>query len=523
MGLFHSFFNGQGIYFNAFEQMVEAVYICDIDRNLIYFNKVAEQLDGYLLSEVKGHSVYELYGLRDMDSPMLKALVTECPVYNEEYSYYVNGREVIQICNAGPIYEDGTLVGAYTIQRDLTMYKEMVEQNIMLQKEINHHKSMIMDSSENDPFSTIIGKSDAFRYCVDLARQASRTGSSVMLVGRTGSGKEIFAKAIHDSSDRGKKPFLALNCAAIPETLIESLLFGTTKGVYTGAVEKDGILAQADGGTVFLDEINSMPLDSQAKLLRVLEEKKIMKMGSNKELPIDIRIISSTNEDPIEAIRNHHIREDLFYRLSVVQIQIPSLRERKDDIPLLVDFFIAKYNNRFHKEVCGVESAVMSMFMDFPWPGNVRQLKACIESAMNFAPQKGWIRFHDLPAYIFEDNEVPENRYRQLLQKNWRAEDPSGIKTGHAVSSWKRSETFPAYPIPFSAALKNKPFPKPEEELDVPFVKKEPSVMETIRNNEKEEIIAALKSYRGNITKAASFLGMSRQSLSYRIKKYNLK
>ena len=174
-----------------------------------------------------------------------------------------------------------------------------------------------------------------------------------MLIGSTGSGKEIFARAIHNGSNRVKKTVLALNCAAIPETLIESILFGTVKGVYTGAVEKDGILAQADGGTVFLDEINSMPLASQAKLLRVLEERRIMKLGSNKEVPIDIRVISSTNEDPVDAVRNQHMREDLLYRLSVVPIVIPPLRERKEDLPELIDYFIKKYNDRFDKHILG--------------------------------------------------------------------------------------------------------------------------------------------------------------------------
>ncbi|MGN0962229.1 MAG: sigma 54-interacting transcriptional regulator, partial [Clostridia bacterium] len=270
MGLFDELFNARSLYFDVFDKMIEAVYICDTDRNLIYFNRAAEKLDGYLLKDVKGKSTYELYGLTETESPMLRALTTERPVVNEEFSYYVNGKEVVQLCNSGPIYEEGRLIGAYTVQRDLTMYKDIMEKNIALQRAISRQKNTVV-SLRDDSFSEIIGGSDKFCHCVAQARRAARTSSSVMLIGATGSGKEVFARAVHEGSDRRGKPFLALNCAAIPESLIESILFGTTRGVYTGAVEKEGILSQADGGTVFLDEINSMPLASQGKLLRVLE------------------------------------------------------------------------------------------------------------------------------------------------------------------------------------------------------------------------------------------------------------
>lgn len=505
MSLFDELFDRRSLYFDIFDRMVEAIYICDTDKNLIYFNKAAERLDGYLLKDVKGKSTYELYGLNEMDSPMLRALATEHPVVNEEFSYFVNGKEVVQLCNSGPIYEEGRLIGAYTVQRDLTQFKGIVEQNIALQHAINHHKSK-HNSPFEDPFSGIVGRSDKFQSIIAQARQAARTNSSVMLIGATGSGKEVFARAVHEGSSRSEKPFLALNCAAIPETLIEGILFGTTKGVYTGAVEKDGILAQADGGTVFLDEINSMPLASQAKLLRVLEEKKIMKLGSNKEMPINIRLISSSNEMPAEAIRKGRMREDLFYRLSVVQILIPPLRDRVEDIPYLVRHFVDKYNTRFGKNVLGVDSQVMSIFMNFPWPGNVRQLKACIESAMNFARDDGWITRKDLPVYVFEDEEVPENRYRQWSQKNRRK------LSEEIVSDAEPSSPTPVY------------LPREEEKnVRAGDEKESGGLMASIRDEEKEEIISALHRYKGNITKAAASLGMSRQSLSYRLKKYHLK
>ncbi|MEG1479242.1 MAG: sigma 54-interacting transcriptional regulator [Clostridiales bacterium] len=325
-----------------------------------------------------------------------------------------------------------------------------------------------------------------FKKCKNHAWRVAKTDSSVMLVGNTGSGKEVFARAIHQHSNRANGPFLALNCAAIPETLIEGILFGTTKGVYTGAMEKEGLLAQANGGTLFLDEVNSMPITSQAKLLRVLEEKTIMKLGSGKEKEIDIRIISSTNEAPFDAVDNGHMREDLFYRLSVVQIVIPPLRERSEDIPKLVEHFIHKYNEHFQKNILGINNEVLNYFMTFLWPGNVRQLKSCVESAMNFAKDGTYISLGDLPQYMFESADTPEDKYRQWLQLKNR-----------------------------SAAI----HPPQDIEMDTDEV----AIMDSIWDEEKKEIITALRQSKGNITKAAKSLGMTRQSLSYRLKKYHLK
>lgn len=486
MDLFDAFFNKNTLYFDAFDKVAEAIYVCDINRNLVFFNKAAERLDGYFLKDVKGKSTFELYGLDEESSPMLKALVTEYPVQNEEFSYYVNGKEIVQLCNAAPIYNEGKLAGAYTVQSDLTLVKDMVEKNIALQREIIQQKNRIVSDVPYDAFANLIGRSEIFTRCKELAWRVAKTDSSVMLVGNTGSGKEIFSRAIHDHSNRFKEPFLALNCAAIPESLIEGILFGTTKGVYTGAIEKEGILAQADGGTLFLDEINSMPLASQAKLLRVLEEKKIMKLGSGKETEIDVRIISSTNEPPRNAISNGHMREDLFYRLSVVQICIPSLEERREDIPELVQHFIYKYNDRFHKKVLGIDNEVMDYFMTFSWPGNVRQLKACVEAAMNFAKDGGLISLADLPEYVFENATVPGDRYRQWSRfKNQRTATPS----------------------------------KPINKNDL----NEIEIMDSIWQDERNEIIQALRRSKGNMTKAAKSLGISRQLLFYRLKKYHIK
>lgn len=484
MDIFNEFFTDSGIYFNIFDQMTDEVFIFDNHCRLQYCNKGAEKSEGFLLKDVKGKSIFELYDFEhDLSrerSPALIALTKEHPINNAICPYYVNNVEKIKVISSAPIYRDGTLVGAYTVQHDLTQIKDIVNQNIALQKAISKQRELF--PSANDTFSPIIGTSNAMTTCVHIAKQAAQTNSSVMLVGDTGTGKEIFARAIHEAGNRAKRPFLALNCAAIPETLIESILFGTTKGAFTDAVEKDGLLMQANTGTVFLDEINSMPLSSQAKLLRVLEEKRITKLGGSKSEKVDIRLICSTNEDPEQAIKAHHMREDLYYRLSVVQINIPPLRKRKEDIPLLVEHFINEYNEQFQKNIHGIETDAMSLLMNYHWPGNVRQLKACIESAMNFSIENENISTSILPMYLFHK----ETTVKQQV------------------------------PV-FSPTL--------EQETDAPSPRRAIGKSELrikAAEKEKQAIAEALQKHNGNISQTAKELHISRSLLYYRLKKYHL-
>lgn len=475
MKLFDDLPQIETMFFDAFEKISEAVYFCDIDGNLIYVNQTALKLDGFTLSQIKGKAIAELYGLDALSSPLLKTLATRKPVNEEQVTYYVNNREVVQLCNAAPCFVDGRLMGAYSVQRDITEMKQIIETNISLQWEVLRQKERLLRQQSVDcSLPEIVGESALFLKSKQTAYQAAKNDSAVMLVGSTGSGKELFAHSIHDYSDRAKGPFLALNCAAIPEGLLEGILFGTAKGVYTGAIEREGLLSQADGGTIFLDEINSMPLSSQAKLLRVLEEKKVYKLGVSHGKQLNVRIISSSNELPQAAVDRGGLREDLFYRLSVVYIQIPSLKERADDIPLLVRYFLGEYNERFSKNVIGVADDVMAFFADFSWPGNVRQLKHCIESAMNFTDDGQAISFSALPPYLFEKPASPK-----VLPA------PPSTKAVGAVDAT--------------------------------------TLMETIRDDEKAEISAALKKARGNMAAAARELGITRQTMVYRVKKYGLK
>ena len=206
--------------------------------------------------------------------------------------------------------------------------------------------------------------------------------SNIIMVGETGTGKELLSQAIHYNSSRKDKAFLAINCATLPESLFEAILFGTEKGGFTGAENKIGLFEQANGGTLLLDEINSLPTELQAKLLRVLQEKIIRRIGGTKDIPVDVRIISTTNENPKEIIKSGKMRLDLYYRLNLIFLELPPLRERKDDILLLSKKFLTRYNKKLNKDVKGLTKEVEKIFTEYLWPGNIRELENVIQSSM---------------------------------------------------------------------------------------------------------------------------------------------
>ena len=257
----------------------------------------------------------------------------------------------------------------------------------------------------------LLGVSQAFRRVIDLARRVARTDASVFITGESGSGKDLIAQYIHQNSRRSDREMVALNCAALPEPLLESELFGHVRGAFTGAVvEKEGLLEAADGGTLFLDELTEMPLGVQAKLLRVIQDGIVRRVGSNAaNAQVDIRFIAATNRDTREAVENHRLRRDLFYRLRVVPLHIPPLRERREDIPVLVETFLRRFwaRHRSGEEFPVLGAAAMRMLQDHPWPGNVRELQNVIEHAVVLLDPGCEIAPGDLP--LLESEELPQN------------------------------------------------------------------------------------------------------------------
>lgn len=280
--------------------------------------------------------------------------------------------------------------------------------------------NMMGFDNKNLFFSDIIGQSNLMNNAKQKAEMAAKGYSTIMIRGESGTGKELFARAIHNSSPMHNGPFIAINCAAIPETLLESELFGYESGAFTGAKKdgKPGKFELADGGTLFLDEIGDMPLYLQSKLLRVLQDKVIQRVGGISEISVNVRILSATNRDLESLVMEHRFREDLYYRLNVIPIFIPPLSERKDDIPLLIDYLLNKYNILFNKKITFVNEKVMYTFMSYSWPGNVRELENIIEYAMNME-KSNVITESSIPKNLMSSMLIDENQSLDDIVKNF--------------------------------------------------------------------------------------------------------
>ncbi len=288
--------------------------------------------------------------------------------------------------------------------------------------------------SERYNVEGIVGKSPVIKNLLDLVERIAQTDVNVLITGESGTGKSLVAKAIHFMSKRKEKPFITINCSAIPETLLEAELFGYEKGSFTGAyTSKKGKFELANGGTVFLDEIGDMPLSLQPKILRVIQDKEIERLGSEKTIKVDVRIISATNKNLSELVSQGHFREDLYYRLNVLPIHIPPLRERREDIPILIDHFLDIFNQRYGKRV-RLDPKVIEVFMEYPWPGNVRELENTIERLVIL--KDGLIREIDLPPYFFARiYDVGAKNMPQVIQSTERDEILKALeKVGYVKS-----------------------------------------------------------------------------------------
>jgi two-component system response regulator GlrR len=268
---------------------------------------------------------------------------------------------------------------------DLLLQIEKALENRRLTTELKRLQKLLKEEYD---FTNIVTRSEKMRKVLEVVSQVAKTESTVFIHGESGTGKELIAKAIHLASERTDKPFVAVNCAALPEPLLESKLFGHEKGAFTGAVRSTrGLFTQAHEGTIFLDEIGDMPLPIQAKVLRVLQERKFYPVGGEKLIEVDVRVIVATNKDLEELVKQNLFREDLFYRIHVIPISLPPLRERKEDIPSLVDHFLKKFSQQMKKEVRGLTSLAMQRLMLHEWPGNVRELENTIEYAVAMTQQ----------------------------------------------------------------------------------------------------------------------------------------
>lgn len=346
----------------------EGIMAIDKKFNISIFNSYCEELFNYKKEEVMGTDIRGLIG----EESYIQTLIKKGIEYDNIELNIRNDRGNIHYLSTGRAIKDDNdkTIGAVASIKDVNKARQLVN---------------IISTKEEGAFKDIIGNSAHIEKVKKITATVAKSDSTVLLRGDSGTGKELFSKAIHNLSNRRHKSFVTISCAALPESLLESELFGYEKGSFTGAIlsGKDGLFVEANGGTLFLDEIGELPIILQAKLLRVLQEGKIRKIGSNKEINVDVRVIAATNKNLEEMIKNKEFREDLYYRLNVIPIYIPKLKDRIEDIPILVQFFIDKLNIKLKRNVRGAQLEFINKLMEYDWPGNVRELQNVIERTMN--------------------------------------------------------------------------------------------------------------------------------------------
>ncbi|MEQ2456107.1 sigma-54 interaction domain-containing protein [Flavonifractor hominis] len=446
------------------DQIGEVVRLCEDTDGILIANRdgIVEyhriSMDSYWHSqETEGRHILELYPeLDEESSTILQALRTGKATYNVLQD--INNRKgerVLLESTTIPIVVDGRVECVVDSSKYHTIDQRVIRGG-------GGGLYTLDQILTRDPYMLTLK---------ERIRSVAQTDSAVLIYGETGTGKELVAESLHSEGGRAGKPFVAQNCAAIPANLLESLFFGTEKGSYTGALTRKGLLEEADGGTLFLDEINSMATSLQAKLLKVLEEKKVRRLGGNRDIPFDVRIVAAVNEPPQKLIQEGRMREDLYYRLGVIRLILPPLRERPGDIDLLAEVFLKRYSRTLRRDVRGLSARALEELRQYRWPGNVRELQNAIEGAV--ATTRGTqLTVEDIEA-VLEGRPGP----RSL---------PDGAGAGR------------------------------EQPLEPGF-----SLSKAMERYERELIVRAMEQ-GGSISQAARLLGLSRQNLKYKLQKYNL-
>jgi PAS domain S-box-containing protein len=433
------------------DSIADGVFTVDHQGRITSFNRAAEKITGFSKDEAIGQYCHEIFRANTCFEacPLKHTAETTETIINLEVNILNRDNKEIPISISTAVVKDheGKVVGAVETFRDLSLIKEL-------------HKEIYRQYS----FQDILGRSKPMLKLFQILPDIAQSHATVLIEGESGTGKELFATALHNLSSRQDKPLIKVNCAALPETLLESELFGYKKGAFTDAKkDKPGRFRQAHGGTIFLDEIGDMSKGTQVKLLRVLEKKEYEPLGSNKTERVDVRIIAATNRDLMEMMHRREFREDLFFRINVIRLSIPPLRERREDIPLLLDHFIERINLKQSKQIKKVSSSALKTLFDYDFPGNVRELENIIEHATILT--KGIeIQSRHLPSYLARKHEV--------------SSAPASLPEGENMS--------------------------------------------VLDNVERDLIVRALERHRGRCAAAAKELGVHRSTLWRKIKRYGI-
>ncbi|WP_164525420.1 sigma-54 interaction domain-containing protein [Siminovitchia acidinfaciens] len=459
----------------ALEQIVDSInqgiMASDSEGRIFIYNEAQEKLENMKRDDVIGKYLWEVYRIDPKTSEHRGVYRTREPIIGQYRAHaYIDGEPQYTTYSTYPLVKNDKSLGAFSICMNDTKLKKLLHETVELKRKLFQPPKAKNETDNGTSFSfeDIKGESSELNKLIQEAQNFAVYNTDVLIVGETGTGKELFAQSIHNFSPRANSPFIAVNCAAIPETLLESTLFGTTKGAYTGAVDQAGLFEYAQKGTLFLDEINSMPMSLQVKLIRVLEERKVRRVGSNIVTPVNCQIITASNEDPQVLIKKEKLRLDLYYRIAKTCLLIPPLRSRQKDLTFYFRYFISKCNEKFNKHIRGISNELEELFLQYDWPGNVRELEHVMENiVLRTDPSDQYLDLKHVPDYLKAMMENEEEKRKSIGQQ----EDT--VK----------------------------------------------SVQKLSEDNIKNE----LEKTNWNITQAARNFGLSRQNLQYYIKKFNLK
>ncbi|NOV02923.1 sigma-54 interaction domain-containing protein [Paenibacillus planticolens] len=458
-----------------FEKMLNiidvGVHLIDRKGITIFYNDKMAETDGLKREQVVGKNFFELFpSLTNETSTFMKVLQTGTEIREKIQTYVsVTGKRITTINSTYPLHEHGEIIGALEVAKDITSIVHLHDQILDLRHQIydSPAKDKKSASSARYHFSDLIGSNEAFQQTISFAKKASRTSSPVLICGPTGTGKELVAQSIHNAGARRNRLFIAQNCAAVPNELMEGIMFGTARGAFTGAVDRAGLFEQANGGTLFLDELNSLDLLLQAKLLRVLQDGLVRRVGGTHEQQVDVRIITAMNIDPRDALDKGMLRSDLFYRLNVVNLTLPPLARRKEDIPILTNHFIDKFNELFGMKITGIAPAALQRLLNYHWPGNIRELSHAIESIYNLM---------ELECEVIEEIHLPASILGNYVMRPEQRHE-AAVSTG---------------------------------------------LTDKVKQLEKEAIVSALAHHQYNVTLTAQALGIKRQALQYKLNRYGI-
>ncbi|UJL47685.1 sigma 54-interacting transcriptional regulator [Virgibacillus sp. NKC19-16] len=441
----------------------DAITIINQHKEVIFWNDAAIQTYNIKRNEIIDRQITDFF--HDDDLMALNVLETKKPVQG---TYHRPRRDKHVVVNASPIFtDDGELIGAISAERDITHVVKLNDSLLTTSTALNELRQKVYTTNtEENPFSRLKGNSLPLQQMIQIASKAAKTDATTLVLGESGTGKEICARAIHEASPRKNGPFIPVNCGAIPEALFESELFGYEGGAFTGAEKKGktGKIEMANGGTLFLDEVGELPLDMQVKLLRVLQENIIYKVGSSSGKPVNVRFIAATNQNLEQQMQEKQFRSDLFYRLNVIQITMPPLRQRINDVVELAKLFLKQFAVQYEVPLPTLEQDAVEALFQHHWPGNVRELRNLIERVIILS-EKSVIKKQDILAF-FHNTSTPNT-----VQE---------IESNHSLV---------------------------QEKEDI----------------EKKRIEEALQQNNGNKSAAAKILGISRVTLYSKMRKYGIR